>query len=144
MAQEEAQVLLVEKIEIPKVEMKLCLGDIKIPGEHKDIMDLTSGDIVSCFLIDLGTRGADFKWIETALGIHARSFRKHSWGILLDIKEQIIKFRETNAGPRKQTSAIQVPVRGREVLVSNTAKSVYLCLQLKKDEDHEEKTRGQT
>jgi hypothetical protein len=110
---------------LPPVAWRLCLGDVPVPlevtqGESAD------GEVLEVYEIDFSSR-ADFKWLERAFGLKARSFRQREWPFLEEIREALRASRPKARIAQMPRSLKTLEVRGISLLVRNSLKALKLC-----------------
>ena len=106
-----------------------CLGQRVVPFEtleEAEILDDDATLLLEC--LDFSSRAADYLWIEEALELPHREFRKKSFAIIEDIRASLRAHRG-NLRPRegkRQTAFLEVQVRGRTLLVQNNVRRVFV------------------
>lgn len=107
---------------LPPVGLRLCVGDLAVPGEHIDIeVDADPPVTLKVLEIFLTGRQTEAEWLERGLSLRARAFLQIDWPLIKDIKGILAQRRlalPRRAG-RMPHLGVYVEVRGRQLLVRN-------------------------
>lgn len=116
------------------VAMRLCVGNLAVPLETCTLEVVPEGGETETFEVvelDLSSRGGDFEWLERALGLPLRTFRRLDWPLLEEAREFLQARRA--ALPKRSGNppnlGVWVDWRGRKVLFRNNLKSLRVCFQ---------------
>lgn len=106
----------------PRVAVRVCLGDLAVPLAPASVK-VDGGPVdnegepqeLRVQELDLSRRLGSFEWIESALGLRARSFRAASWPLVEEILEQLGARRAQMArrAAKQPGLVVQLLVRGR-------------------------------
>jgi hypothetical protein len=115
--------------DLPAIEQKWCLGDRAVPFVVGDGF-LEDGNFVQVLELYLSRRGS-YEWIEVALGLKARAFRRTSWVLLKQIREAISDRRKTlrHREPKAPRLLVQLRVENIDLLVRNNAKTLIVSFR---------------
>ena len=114
------------------VGLRLCAGDMAVPGQRIDIeVDADPPASAKVLEIFLTGRQTEVEWLERALDLRARAFLQIDWPLVKDIREILVERRSSlprRAG-RMPHLGVRIEVRGREILVRNRLSRTSLLLE---------------
>lgn len=114
------------------VRERLCVGSRAVPHttlENAEVGD--EGEEVNLELLDFSSRASEYEWLEDALHLASRHFRKKEFALFEELRG-IIRAHRASLRPRegvRERTFLKAQVRGRELLVQNTLRRVVIGMR---------------
>lgn len=123
-----------------EVGMRLCVGNLAVPGRSTSVEVVPDGaepEVFEVFELDLTSREGDQEWLERALGLPSKAFRRIEWPLLEEARAFLQTRRATVArrAGKLPNLGSWFDWRGRRVLLRNNVKALRVCFEKGEEAD---------